>query len=43
MKSDLEQVASNSTQINDDDRNQLLGLPKDFEGLFYGAIVEWDT
>ena len=42
-KADLEQVASNITQLNDDDKTQLIGLLEVFEGLFYGTVRKWDT
>ena len=33
-KSDLEQVTENETQLNTDERTQLLGLLKELEDLF---------
>ena len=42
-KSDLEQVAANVTQRDFEDRTQLLGILKDFEDLFDGALVYWYT
>ena len=39
----LEQVASNATHMNAEDRNQLLGLLKYFRGLFDSTPGDWDT
>ena len=41
-KSELEQVVSNANYLNDEDRNQLLGLIKVFEYLFGVTIGKWD-
>ena len=37
-KSDLKQVADNATQLNAEERTQLLSLLKDFEELFDGTL-----
>ena len=42
-KSDLKQVADNATQLNAEERTQLLSLLKDFEELFDGTLGEWST
>ena len=43
LKEKLEQVSANATHRNSEERNQLLGLTKDFEDLFDGTIGDWDT
>ena len=43
MKVDLKQVANNATQLNTEERTQLLGLLKYFEYLFYGTLGDWYT
>ena len=43
VKSDLKQVVNNSTQLNSEERTQLIRLLKDFEDLFDGTPGEWDT
>ena len=40
---DLEQVAANATNLNDEDITQLLRLLKDFEDFFGGTLGDWDT
>ena len=40
---DLEQVAANKTQINPEERTQLLRILKDFDDLFDGTLGDWDT
>ena len=42
-KADLNQVADNTTQLNNDERTQLLGLLEDFEELFNGTLGYWAT
>ena len=42
-KSDLEQVAANTTQINSEEKTQLLRLLKDFEGFFDITLGYSDT
>ena len=42
-KADLEHVATESTQLNSEERNKLLSLIRDFEDLFDGTLVNWDT
>ena len=37
-KADLKQVADNATQLNAEERTQLLRLLKDFEDLFDGTL-----
>ena len=43
VKSYHEQLAANATQLNSEDKTQLLGLINDFDGLFDGTLEEWDT
>ena len=43
MKADLKQVSDNSTQLNAEEINQLLSLPKDFEDLFGVTLGDWAT
>ena len=38
VKSDLEQVAANATQLNSEERTELLRILKDFEDLFDGTL-----
>ena len=38
MKAELNQVADNATQLNDEERTQLLSLLEDFEDLFDGTL-----
>ena len=33
----------NATHINADERNQLIGIIKEFWDFFDGTLVEWDT
>ena len=42
-KSDHEHVSANTIQLNTEDINQLLCILKDFEHLFDGNILHWDT
>ena len=42
-KVDLEHVSANATQLNDEYITKLLILLKDFENLFDGNLVDWDT
>ena len=42
-KATLKQVANNSTQMNDEERTQLLRLLEDSEDLFDGTLGDWDT
>ena len=39
----LKQVADNSTQLNAEERTQLLRILKDFKDLFDGTLGDWDT
>ena len=41
-KAYLKQVANNATQMNAEERTQLLRLLKYFGGFFYGALGYWD-
>ena len=43
MKSDLKQVADNTTQLNAEEITQLLSLLGDFEDLLGGTLEYWDT
>ena len=43
VKSDLEQVAANTIQLNDEERTQLLSLLEAFGDLFGGTLGDWDT
>ena len=43
VKADLDQASSNTTQMNAEERNQLLVILKDFEELFDGTLGDWDT
>ena len=43
MKSELEQVAANVTQMNAKEITKLLGILRDFEDLFDGTIGYWYT
>ena len=43
VKADLKQVSDNSTQLNAEEINQLLSLPKDFEDLFGVTLGDWAT
>ena len=40
---DLKKVTDNATQINAEERTQLLSLLGDFKNLFDGALGYWDT
>ena len=40
---DLKQGANNATQLNYENRTQLLRLLKYFKGLFDGTLGDWDT
>ena len=42
-KADLEDVASNTTQMNYEEKNQRIRLIKYFEDLFDGTIGDWYT
>ena len=42
-KAELEHVDDNVTQLNDEDRTQLLGLRKYFGGFFDGTLGDWGT
>ena len=42
-KADLKQVANNSTQLNNEERNLLIILLEDFEELFDGTLGDWAT
>ena len=42
-KTDLDQVAADATNMISEEINVLLGLINNFEGLFGGTLVEWDT
>ena len=42
-KADLEHVDANVTQLNDEDRTQLLGLRKYFGGGVDGTLGDWGT
>ena len=42
-KTDLEQVAANTSQINYEEKTQLLRLLKKFQYLFGGTLGDWDT
>ena len=42
-KEDLEQVANNTTQLNSEERTQLLRILQKFEDLFDGNLAGWDT
>ena len=41
-KEDLKQVADKATQLNSEERTQLLMLLEDFEVLFDGTLGGWD-
>ena len=43
VNADLEQVADNVTHINDEERNQQLGLLKYLEDWISGNLGYWDT
>ena len=43
MKVDLEYVDNNATQMNTEERTQLIRLFHDFDNLFDGTIGDWDT
>ena len=43
VKSDLEQVAANSTEMNDKEITKLLRFIKGFEDVFDGTLGYWDT
>ena len=42
-QSDLNQAANNATQLNAEERTQLLRLLGGFEELFGGTLGDWDT
>ena len=42
-KGELEQLAANATQMNAEERIQLLRILQDFEDLFDGTLGDWDT
>ena len=42
LKEDLKQVADKATQLNSEERTQLLMLLEDFEVLFDGTLGYWD-
>ena len=39
----LKQVAANATQLNAEERTQLLRLLEYFEDLYDGTLGDWDT
>ena len=43
VRSDLKQVANNSTQLNPEEITQLPSLLEDFEEFFYGTLGDWST
>ena len=43
VKADLKQVYNNASQLNDEERNILLSLLKDFGDLSDGALGDWAT
>ena len=43
VKADLKNVPNNSTQINAEERTQLLSLLEDFEDFFGGTLGYWAT
>ena len=42
VKAEIEQVPANTTQLNHEERNQLLRPIRDFEDLFDGTLGYWD-
>ena len=42
-KAYLKQVADNATQLDAEERTQLLRLSKYFGGVFCGTLGDWDT
>ena len=42
-KADLKQIADNVTQLNTEERTQLLRILEDFEDLFAGNLGDWET
>jgi hypothetical protein len=42
-KADLEQVAANAEDLDENQQKKLLSLLKDFEDLFDGTLGKWDT
>ena len=42
-KADLKQVANNATQLNTEEKTQLLRVLKYFEEFFDGTLGDWDT
>ena len=42
-KADLKLVADNVTQLNTEERTQLLRIHEDFEDLFAGNLGDWET
>ena len=42
-KAELEHIADNSTHLNTNKRNMLLGIINDFEYLFDVTLGEWET
>ena len=43
VRAELNQVSNNSTQMNAEERTQLLRILKDFEYLFGGTLGDWAT
>ena len=43
VKSDLNQVADNATQLNAEERTRLISIFKDFRDLFGGTLGDWAT
>jgi hypothetical protein len=43
MKADLEQVAADAEDLDENQQKKLLSLLKDFEDLFDGTLGKWDT
>ena len=43
VSAELEEVLANATQLNYEERNQLLSLIRSFEGFFNGNLRNLDT
>ena len=43
MSAEIEEVLANATQLNYEERNQLLSLIRSFEGFFNGNLRNLDT
>ena len=41
-KEDLENVSAKETQLNAEERTQIIGILKDFEDLFGGTLGDWE-